>query len=434
MNPLSYQLHELTYMAMAPARAMSEAARFWARSPLNPLATTPFGRTIVASAAMFERVTRRYGKPVFNLEQTKVGGQDVAVRETIVWQKPFCRLIRFERDLPAQAEQQKLLIVAPMSGHYATLLRGTVAAFLPHRDVYITDWSDARMVPKATAHFDLDDYIDYLVEICHVLKADGGPLHSIGVCQPAVPLIAAAALMDAAGDPHVPTTMTLMGGPIDTRKSPTAVNQLAEKRGSQWFRDNCIFPVPYPYPGFGRKVYPGFLQLSGFMAMNIDRHVDAHLEMFNHLVKGDGDSGEKQREFYDEYLSVMDLTAEFYLQTIDTVFVEHRLPKGTMTHRGKTVDLGAIHRIGLMTVEGENDDISGIGQTLAAHDLCSALPNDMKAHHLQKNVGHYGVFNGSRFRSEIVPAIVAFQAKVAAQTGATEAVPTDLSQWRAARR
>ena len=362
---------------------------------------------------MFERLTRRYGKPVFRLDRTEVDGRKVAVEEVVVWQKPFCRLIRFKRDLPAGTVAPKLLIVAPMSGHYATLLRGTVEAFLPHYDVYITDWTNARLVPKIVAHFDLDDYIDYLVEMCADLKAGGGVVHTLGVCQPSVPLIAAVARMEAAGDPVAPDSMTLMGGPVDTRKSPTAVNQLAEKRGSQWFRENCVFPVPYPYPGFGRLVYPGFLQLSGFMAMNIDRHVDAHVEMFNHLVKGDGESGEKQREFYDEYLAVMDLTAEYYLQTIDTVFVEHLLPKGEMTHRGEKVDLAAIRRCGLMTVEGENDDISGIGQTYAAHDLCSSLPAERKQHHLQKDVGHYGVFNGSRFRRDIVPAILAFQARVA---------------------
>ena len=388
-------------------------ARFWARSPLNPFSKTPVGRTIVASAELFERLTRRYGKPRFGLDTTLVGNREVAVEEKVVWQKPFCRLLRFERDLPADVKQPKLLIVAPMSGHYATLLRGTVAAFLPHYDVYITDWSNARMVPQVVAGFDLDDYIDYLIEMCDVLKRDGAPLHTLGVCQPAVPLIAAVALMEARGVAHVPDSMILMGGPIDTRRSPTAVNQLAEKRGSQWFADNCIFPVPYPYPGFGRKVYPGFLQLSGFMAMNIDRHVDAHLEMFNHLVKGDGESGEKQREFYDEYLAVMDLTAEYYLQTIDTVFVEHRLPKGTMMHRGERVDLSAIRRTALMTVEGENDDISGIGQTQAAQDLCSNLADERKRHHLQKDVGHYGVFNGSRFRRDIVPSIVEFCGRMA---------------------
>ncbi len=413
MNPFSYQAHEFAYLALAPARSASEVARFWARSPLNPLASTPVGRTIVASAEMFERLTRRYGKPRFRLETTSIDGQEVAVEEVVVWQKPFCRLLRFKRDLPAGTAQPKLLIVAPMSGHYATLLRGTVAAFLPHYDVYITDWTNARMVPKAVAHFDLDDYIDYLVDMCGVLKADGGPLHTLGVCQPSVPLIAAVALMENAGNPAAPDTMTLMGGPVDTRRSPTAVNQLAEKRGSAWFRENCIFPVPYPYPGFGRSVYPGFMQLSGFMAMNMDRHVDAHLEMYNHLVKGDGESGEKQREFYDEYLAVMDLTAEYYLQTIDVVFVEHQLPRGLMTHRGNAVDLSAIRGTGLMTVEGENDDISGIGQTQAAHDLCTNLPADRRKHHLQKDVGHYGVFNGSRFRRDIVPAMVEFQSRMA---------------------
>ena len=413
MNPLSYQFHELAYLAFGPARAATEFARFWARNPLNPVANTPVGRTIVASSEMFERMTRRYGKPRFDLEQTVVEGHGVAVDEVVAWEKPFCRLLRFKRDLPSGVTQPKMLIVAPMSGHYATLLRGTVEAFLPHYDVYITDWTNARMVPLVAASFDLDDYIDYLIEMCRVLKADGAALHTLGVCQPSVPLLAAVALMEADHDPHAPDSMVLMGGPIDTRCSPTAVNLLAQKRGSQWFRDNCIYPVPYPYPGFGRKVYPGFLQLSGFMAMNIDRHVDAHLEMFNHLVKGDGESGEKQRDFYDEYLAVMDLTAEYYLQTIDTVFVEHKLPKGTMTHRNTRVDLGTVRAAGLMAVEGENDDISGIGQTRAALDLCCNLPAERKTYYLQKDVGHYGVFNGSRFRRDIVPRIVAFQTDVA---------------------
>ena len=414
MYPYSYQFHEWAYLTFAPYRAMSDAARFWARNPLNPLSGTQIGRNIVASSEMFERLTRRYGKPLFGLSETMIDSHAVAVSEEVVWKKPFCSLLRFVRDLPPGMRQPKLLIVAPMSGHYATLLRGTVEAFLPHYDVYITDWSNARMVP-ANQSFDLDDYIDYLIEICQVLKQDGGELHTLGVCQPAVPLIAAVAIMESDNDPSVPTSMTLMGGPIDTRKSPTAVNLLAEKRGSQWFADNCIHTAPYPYPGFGRKVYPGFLQLSGFMAMNMDRHVDAHVAMFNHLIKGDGDSGERQRDFYDEYLAVMDLTAEFYLQTIDVVFVEHRLPKGTMVHRNKAVDLAAIHRVGLMTVEGENDDISGLGQTYAAHDLCSGIPHDAKTHYVQKDVGHYGVFNGSRFRKEIVPRIVDFNSRVAAR-------------------
>ncbi len=412
MNPLSYNAYELSYLMAAPARAASDVLRLWAKNPLNPISKTYFGRTIAASSEMFERMTRRYGKPRFLLDATLVDGRTVAVHEEIVFDRPFCRVIRFARDLPKGTVQPRLLIVAPMSGHYATLLRGTVEAFLPHYDVFITDWTNARMVLKRE-RFDLDTYIDYLIEMCRELKLDGLPLHTIGVCQPAVPLIAAVALMEADRDPKAPTTMTLMGGPIDTRRSPTAVNKLAEERGSKWFADNCIQTVPYPYPGFGRQVYPGYLQLSGFMAMNMDRHVDAHREMYDHLVRGGGEAGEKQREFYDEYLAVMDLTAEFYLQTIDAVFVEHLLPKGKLTHMNKKVDLAAIRTTGLMTVEGERDDISGIGQTFAAHDLCSNLPAERKTHHLQKEVGHYGVFNGSRFRRDIVPRMVAFQSAMA---------------------
>ena len=344
-----------------------------------------------------------------SLDRTFVDGRPVDVQEEIVWERPFCNLIRFARDLPASAPPQpKLLIVAPMSGHYATLLRGTVESFLPHFDVYVTDWTDARMVPVALGTFDLDDYIDYLIDICRALGADGAPVHTLGVCQPSVPLIAAVAVMERAGDPASPASMTLMGGPIDTRRSPTAVNTLAERRGPDWFARNCIVRVPFPYPGFGREVYPGFLQLSGFMAMNLDRHVNAHLEMFHHLVEGDGDSAEKHREFYDEYMAVMDLDAAYYLQTVETVFVRHALPKGEMRHRGELVDLSTIRRAALMTVEGEKDDISGVGQTQAAIDLCVNIPQERKRHYLQLGVGHYGIFNGSRFRKEIAPRIREF--------------------------
>jgi poly(3-hydroxybutyrate) depolymerase len=420
----TYPMYEMTHLAMAPARAFSDATRFWLKSPFNPFAETEVGRNIAAYTELFERMTRRYGKPHFSLDETVVDGHQLAVTEQVIWEKPFCKLLHFAREPhPAIEGQSKLLIVAPMSGHYATLLRGTVDAFLPRFDVYITDWADARMVPAGRASFDLDDYIDYLVEMYHVL-GQGTPkphVHTLAVCQPAVPVIAAVALMSAAGDPLVPTSMTLMGGPIDTRKSPTAVNKLAEERGTDWFRQNCLQTVPFPYPGGGRAVYPGYLQLSGFMAMNIDRHMDAHKDMFHHLVKGDGDAAEKHREFYDEYLSVMDLTAEFYLQTIETVFVRHALPKGEMTHRDQVVDLGKIDRTGLMTVEGEKDDISGVGQTLAAHDLCSGLPEHLKLAYMQNGVGHYGVFNGSRFRSEIVPRIAAFARQVEdAQTASSQ--------------
>ncbi len=412
----SYEWHELAYLALAPARAVSDIARVWFKSPLNPLSHTPVGRNVAASAELFERLTRRYGKPVFGLDETVVDGRTVPIVETIVWERTFCRLLHFERQWPqAHAPQAKLLIVAPMSGHYATLLRGTVEAFLPFYDVYITDWADARMVPIARGGFDLADYIDYLIDIFRFLSArnDGLPLHTIGVCQPAVPLLAAVAHLEKQHDPDVPASMVLMGGPIDTRRSPTAVNKVAEARGSKWFKDHCIHPVPYPYPGARRVVYPGFLQLSGFMAMNFDRHVNAHIEMFNHLMEGDGDSAEKHREFYDEYLAVMDLTAEFYLQTIETVFVRHLLPEGKMTHDNQFIDLSAINRTALMTVEGEKDDISGLGQTKAAQDLCTNIPSKLKLHYQQDNVGHYGVFNGSRYRQFIAPKIREFHAAVA---------------------
>jgi poly(3-hydroxybutyrate) depolymerase len=292
-----------------------------------------------------------------------------------------------------------------MSGHYATLLRGTVEAFLPNHDVYITDWRNAGQVPVAEGRFDLDDYIDYLISISHFL---GGDCHMIAVCQPSVPVLAAVALMEADKDPYVPHSMTLMGGPIDTRVNPNGVNKLAESRGLDWFRSHVITKVPFPNPGVMRDVYPGFLQLSGFVSMNLDRHLEAHRELFRNLVKGDGDSAAKHKEFYDEYLAVMDLSAEFYLQTVDTVFIKHSLPKGEMTHRGRMIDPGMIERVALLTVEGEHDDISGVGQTEATHKLCPNIPAEKKAHYLQPGVGHYGVFNGSRFRSEIAPRISDF--------------------------
>jgi poly(3-hydroxybutyrate) depolymerase len=289
-----------------------------------------------------------------------------------------------------------------MSGHYATLLRGTVEAMLPGHDVYITDWADARMVPLAEGRFDLDDYIDYLISMMHML---GPGAHLMAVCQPSVPVLAAAALMEARGDPNLPASMVLMGGPIDTRINPTAVNKLAEERGIEWFRDNVIMTVPWPNTGFMRQVYPGFLQLSGFMSMNLDRHLTAHKDFFGHLVKNDGDSADKHREFYDEYLAVMDLTAEFYLQTVDTVFVKHQLPKGEMMYRGERVDPTKIRNVALMTVEGENDDISGIGQTKAAHALTPNIPGARHVHWEQPRVGHYGIFNGRKWREQIMPRV-----------------------------
>jgi poly(3-hydroxybutyrate) depolymerase len=401
-----YQLYEMNHAAMAPFRATADAMRLAYRHPFNPLSHTVVGRTLAAGFEVFERVTRRYGKPEFGLPTTTVNGETVTVSEEIVWQKPFCNLIHFRRDLPAGAEPgPRILIVAPMSGHYATLLRGTVEALMQGADVYITDWIDARMVPVTDGGFDLDDYIDYVIEMIHHLGAD---THVVAVCQPSVPVLAAVAVMEAKDDPLYPSSMTLMGGPIDTRSNPTAVNELAQNKPLEWFKDNVIMNVPWPQPGFMRAVYPGFLQLSGFMSMNLDRHMIAHKDFYMHLVKNDGDSAEKHRDFYDEYLAVMDLTAEFYLQTVDTVFIKHALPKGEMLHRGKLVDTKAIRNVALLTVEGENDDISGVGQTRAAQTICPNIPDDKRMHYLQPDVGHYGVFNGSRFRKEIAPRIIAF--------------------------
>ena len=292
------------------------------------------------------------------------------------------------------------------------------------------------MVPVSEGRFDLDDYIDYLISMLHLL---GGDVHVIAVCQPSVPVLAAVARMEAEDDPYVPHSMVLMGGPIDTRVNPTVVNTLAEQRGIDWFRRNVITKVPFPNPGFMRDVYPGFLQLHGFVSMNLDRHIEAHRNLFQHLVEGDGDSAQKHREFYDEYLAVMDLCAEFYLQTVETVFVRHALPKGEMTHRGVRIDPAKIRRVALMTVEGENDDISGVGQTEAAHPLCVNIPAERKAHWLQPGVGHYGVFNGSRFRAEIAPRIADFvlsnnqRRRRRQQPRAGAAAPT-VSQSRTARR
>jgi len=401
-----YQLYELNHAAMAPWRAAAESMRVAYRNPFNPMAYTKLGRTFAAGFEVFERATRRYGKPAFGLDQTEIGGKPVSVHEKVVWSKPFCDLLHFERCLPSgHKKDPKILVVAPMSGHYATLLRGTVETLLPDADIYITDWKDARMVPLSEGQFDFDDYIDYVIEMIHHLGED---VHVIAVCQPSVPVLAAVARMEEEGDPLSPSSMTLMGGPIDTRINPTAVNKLAASHPLSWFEENVVMPVPWPQPGFMRPVYPGFLQLSGFMSMNLDRHMIAHKDFFGHMVKNDGDSADKHREFYDEYLAVMDLTAEFYLQTVDMVFIKHSLPKGEMTHRGKLVDPSKIKNTALLTVEGENDDISGLGQTRAAQTLCSSLTEDMRMHYMQPDVGHYGVFNGSRFRKEIAPRILGF--------------------------
>ncbi len=399
-----YHVYEMNHAAMMPLRMMTDAGLAFWNNDANPMRQSYVGRAASASLEMFERLTRRYGKPDFGIATTIVGNDETTVLQTPVMSKPFARLLHFAKQ-DFYTKQPKLLIVAPMSGHYATLLRGTVEGMLPHFDVYVTDWADARTVPMADGQFDLDDYVDYVVDFLHKI---GEPAHVMAVCQPSVPVMAAVSLMSQRDDAMLPKSMTLMGGPIDTRRNPTAVNKLAEKKGADWFRKNVIMRVPFPQLGAGRSVYPGFLQLTGFMTMNLDRHMDAHRELFWHMVDGDGDSADKHREFYDEYMSVMDLTAEFYLQTVDRVFVHHDLPNGTYRYRGEIIDPSAITKTALFTIEGERDDISGVGQTEAAHDLCSKLAKAKKAHYLQPGVGHYGVFSGSKFRKEVVPRIVEF--------------------------
>ncbi|MDX2307414.1 MAG: polyhydroxyalkanoate depolymerase [Hyphomicrobium sp.] len=403
---MHYYAYELAHAIVRPMRFGAEAMKFTIDNPLNPMSATPFARAVSAACEVFENVTRRYGKPSFGLKETKIGGvAKVPVHEEIALAKPFCNLLHFKRDILEGSQRfpdPKVLIVAPMSGHYATLLRGTVASMMEEHDVYITDWADAREVPVIEGKFDLDSFIDYLIEFMRFL---GPNTHVIAVCQPAVPALAATALMAQMDDYNQPASLTLMGGPIDTRRNPTKVNELARNRSIDWFERNVIDIVPFPHPGMMRRVYPGFLQLTGFMTMNLDRHMNAHVDLFSSLVKGDCDSVKQHQDFYEEYLAVMDLTAEFYLQTVKTVFQDHALPDGFMTHRNMRVNCKAIKKTALITIEGERDDICGIGQTEAAQLLCTNIPDDERFHYVQPGVGHYGVFNGTRWRTEIQPRI-----------------------------
>ncbi len=398
-----YNMHEMQHAALTPVRFAAEALQHFYTNPWVPAAYTGFGRTVAASCELLERTTRKYRKPEFGLPTTVIHGETVAVTEEQALCTGFCTLLHFARE--GVHGQPRVLLVAPMSGHYATLLRGTVEAMLPDYDLYITDWVDAREVPIERGSFDLDDYVDLMARF---LRHLGPNTHVVAVCQPSVPVLAAISLMAADDDPCQPASMVLMGGPIDTRINPTKVNEFATTRPFSWFADHVIHGVPLNCPGRGREVYPGFIQLTGFMAMNADRHVDAHMKLFQHLVRGDGDSAEQHRDFYDEYLSVMDLPAEFYLQTIGQVFQDHLLPQGLMTCRGSPIDPSLIRRTALMTVEGEKDDITGPGQCLAAHNLCTGLPPGMRRHHLQPKVGHYGIFHGRRWRQEILPNVSEF--------------------------
>ena len=399
-----YDAYEVQRSFLAGASKLAGMGAGWLSNPANPWSYASASPLIAASLEVFSHASAPRGKPEFGLKSTMVDGEEVAVREEVVLRKPFGQLKRFVR---AGVESgPRLLIVAPMSGHYATLLRGTVERMLPGHDVDITDWRDAKLVPASDGSFDLDDYIDYLIEFLEVIgERTGERPHMLAVCQPSVPAFAATALMNADKHRYRPKTLTMMGGPVDTRKAPTAINTLATQRPLSWFKNNVVATVPAIYPASGRKVYPGFLQLAGFMAMNLGDHLTSHWEMFKHLVVGDDESAEASRAFYDEYRSVCDMTAEFYLQTVDVVFQRHLLPKGRLMHRGRKVDPKAIADTALLAIEGERDDISGLGQTRAALDLAPKLAASKRKYFMAEDVGHYGIFNGRKWRERIAPVV-----------------------------
>ena len=395
-----YDAYEMQRSMLAGASAWANFGAGLLHNPANPFSYFGGGPVLASALEVFAHAAAPRGKPAFGFTSTTVDGREVAITEEIVVDKPFGTLKRFRRE--GVEGGPKLIIVAPMSGHFATLLRGTAERMLPFADVHITDWRDAKTVPTSAGDFDLDDYIDYLVEF---MEALGPGAHMLAVCQPSVPCLAAVALMSADQHPCRPRTLTMMGGPIDTREAPTAVNTLATQRPHAWFEQNVIATVPMTYPGAGREVYPGFLQLAGFMTMNLGNHMISHYEMFKHLVQGDDEGADATKDFYDEYRSVCDMTAEFYLQTIDVVFQTHKLPRGLMTHRGRKVDLGAITDVGILAIEGERDDISGLGQTKAALTLATNLPGSEKRYLMAEGVGHYGIFNGSKWRTKIAPVV-----------------------------
>jgi len=402
-----YDAYEVQRSFLAGASKLAGLGAGWLNNPANPLGYSAMGPLVAASLEVFAHAAAPRGKPEFGIERVRVRAKDVPVHEEILLRKPFGQLKHFSRE--GATRGPSLLIVAPMSGHYATLLRGTVERLLPRFDVFITDWRDAKLVPLSQGGFDLDDYIDYLIEFLQLIgKKTGERPHMLAVCQPAVPAFAAAALMNEDKDPYRPRSLTLMGGPIDTREAPTAVNTLATQRPFAWFEQNVVATVPMIYPGAGRKVYPGFLQLAGFMTMNLGSHLVSHWEMFKHLVVGDDESAASTQKFYDEYRSVCDMTAEFYLQTVDVVFQQHLLPKGEMEHRGRLVRPDAIRDTALLAIEGERDDISGIGQTKAALEIASRLPKTKKQYLLARDVGHYGIFNGRKWRENIAPVVEKF--------------------------
>jgi len=402
-----YDAYEVQRSLLAGASKLAGLGAGWLTNPANPWGYSSMGPLVAASLEVFAHASAPRGKPEFDLDTVHVRRKDVRVHEEILLRKPFGQLKHFDRE--GIEGGQPLLIVAPMSGHYATLLRGTVERLLPSYDVFITDWRDAKLVPLSNGSFDLDDYIDYLIEFLELIGTKTGERpHMLAVCQPSVPAFAATALMNEDRNPHRPKTLTMMGGPIDTRKAPTAVNTLATQRPFAWFEQNVIATVPMIYPGSGRKVYPGFLQLAGFMTMNLGSHLVSHWEMFKHLVVGDDESASATQKFYDEYRAVCDMTAEFYLQTVDAVFQRHLLPEGELEHRGRLVRPDAIRDTALLAIEGERDDISGIGQTKAALDIATKLPKAKKQYFLAPDVGHYGIFNGRKWREKIAPVVEQF--------------------------
>jgi len=393
-----YDAYQAQCDALAPWRLFAEAAgtmldQLW-------MGRHPAVRNASAALNLFSRTHITHEHPPFGIEAVTVAGAALPVGEEVVLATPFCRLLHFRKE--GAPEQPKLLIVAPLSGHFSTLLRGTVATALQDHDVYLTDWVNARVVPLSEGSFGLDDAVELIVRLQQHLGPGG---HVMAVCQPAVPVLAAVSLMAAAGDPATPVSMVLMGGPIDPTANPTEVNRFAHAHSLRWFERTVITNVPARYGGAFRRVYPGFLQLAGFISMNLDRHVSAHWKMFRQLAEGDFEGMAAARAFYDEYSAVMDLPAEFYLQTIDRVFQRHDLAHGTFEVRGDRIDPGAIRHTALLTVEGERDDICAVGQTVAAHDLCRNIPPALHQHHLQPRVGHYGVFNGRRWESEIYPRV-----------------------------
>ena len=404
-----YHAYEMQRSWLNSVSSMASMSAEMLAHPANPMGAFGFGGIAANALDVLAHATAPYAKPAFGITEIETGGRTYPVIEATVVNRPFGDLKRFRLD-GVDDERPKLLIVAPMSGHFATLLRGTVRRMLERFEVYITDWADAKTVPLHEGHFDLDTYIDYLVGFCEYIEGvrPGQRPHMLAVCQPSVPAFAATALMNQHKSPATPATLTMMGGPLDTRESPTSVNDHAMSRPIEWFRQSVIATVPMQYRGAGRRVYPGFMQLSAFMSMNLQSHMMSHYEMFKHLTAGDEESAQATKDFYDEYRAVCDMTAEFYLQTVEEVFQKHSIPNGTFEHKGEVVDLTQITETALLAIEGERDDISGLGQTRAALDLATGLSDDRKRYYMAEGAGHYGIFNGSRWRTKVAPVVEEF--------------------------